>query len=76
PPLNRLGGTVRRLSTALNEAGNWRHFRVRLCPSLTGIELRRDGGFYEVDLDPEARRPARFKFHPLRWPEWAIGSLE
>lgn len=76
PTLNRLGGTVRRLSTALNEAGSWRHFRVRLCPSLTGIELRRDGGFYEVDLDPEARRPARFKFHPLPWPEWAIGSLE
>lgn len=65
PVLNFLGGSVRKLSTALHQARDWRPFRVRLCPSLAGIELLKDGGYLTVDLDAEARRPARFQFHPL-----------
>jgi len=66
PVIRFLGHSVHRLSGALNEARYWRLFRVRLCPSLTGIELLKDGGYYTVKLDAEARRPAEFTFHPLR----------
>ncbi len=65
PPIRFLGHTVRRLSTALSEAKHWRPFRVRLCPALAGIELLKDGGYCTLELDPEARRPAQFRFHPL-----------
>ncbi len=65
PVINCLGSSVRKLSTALNQARLWQPFRVRLCPSLAGIELLKDGGFYTMRLDAEARRPAEFIFHPL-----------
>jgi hypothetical protein len=65
PRINFLGHTARRLSTALRAGREWRPFRVRLCPSLAGIELLKDGGFYTVKLDPEATRPAEFQFRPL-----------
>jgi hypothetical protein len=65
PKITFLGNTARRLSTALNEARHWRPFNVRLCPSLAGIELLKDGGYYFAELDPDARQPARFAFHPL-----------
>jgi hypothetical protein len=68
PPIRFLGHTVRRLSTALSEARYWRPFRVRLCPALAGIELLKDGGYCTLELDPEARLPARFRFHPLHRP--------
>jgi len=38
---------------------------VRLCPALSGIELLNDGGYCTVEIDPTAKLPARFKFHPL-----------
>lgn len=65
PPLGFLGKSIRRYSTALNRAKLWKPFNVRLCPALTGIELLKDGGFYEVELDLEAKHPARFVFKPL-----------
>ena len=65
PVIPFLGHPVRRMSAALNEARHWKPFRIRLCPALAGIELLKDGGFYRVELDPEARRPARFQFQPL-----------
>ena len=64
PSIRFLGHTVRRLSTALHEARLWRPFHVRLCPALAGIELLKDGGYCTIELDPEARHPARFRFHP------------
>lgn len=66
PPLGGLGRAVRRFSTALNQARQWRPFRVRLCPALAGIELLKDGGYCTIQLDPEARQPLRFQFHRLR----------
>ncbi len=65
PRITFLGHTVKRLSTALREARYWRPFHVRLCPALAGLELLKDGGFLTLDLDPEAKRPARFHFHPV-----------
>ena len=63
PMIRSFGHTTRRLTTALREARYWRPFNVRLCPSLAGIELLKDGGFYTAELDAEARQPARFLFH-------------
>jgi hypothetical protein len=65
PPIRFLGHTVRRLSTALSQARRWRAFHVRLCPALAGIELLKDGGYCTLELDPEARRPPCFRFHPI-----------
>jgi hypothetical protein len=65
PVIGFLGGSIRKFSTALNQARRWRPFRVRLCPSLAGLELLNDGGYYTAQLDPEAKRPIQFQFHPL-----------
>lgn len=65
PPVHFLGHTIRRLTTALNQARHWRPFKPRLCPSLAGCELLHDGGFYLAQLDPEAREPLRFEFRKL-----------
>ncbi len=65
PRITFLGHTVKRLSTALREARYWRSFRVRLCPALAGLELLKDGGFLTLEVDPEAKRPAVLRFHPV-----------
>lgn len=65
PKINFLGHTAKRLSSALRDARHWRPFHVRLCPSLAGIELLKDGGYLTATLDLEARVPARIQFHPL-----------
>jgi hypothetical protein len=66
PVIKFLGHTARRMSAALNEARHWRPFNVRLCPSLAGIELLKDGGYFIMELDADAARPAQFTFYPLR----------
>jgi hypothetical protein len=66
PVIRFMGHSVRKMSQALNEARHWRPFNVRLCPALAGIQLLKDGGWYEVELDGDAKEPAQFKFHPLR----------
>jgi hypothetical protein len=66
PPLHFLGHTAKRMTTALSEGRHWRHFRVKLCPALAGIQLLKDGGFLTVKLDAEAQLPAEFTFHSLR----------
>ncbi len=66
PQIRFLGHTVKRLSFALSEARHWRPFHVRLCPSLSGIQLLKDGGYCTLELDLSAAQPARFQFHPLR----------
>jgi hypothetical protein len=65
PAIHFLGHTAKRLSTALHEGRYWKDFRVRLCPSLAGIELLKDGGFYTARLDPNAVQPIKFTFHRL-----------
>jgi hypothetical protein len=66
PVIRFLGHSIQRMTTGLNEARLWRHFHVRLCPSLAGIELLKDGGYLTVKLDGNAQTPARFQFHRLR----------
>jgi hypothetical protein len=66
PTLNGLGHSARKMSRALGQARAWRPFRVLLCPSLAGIELLKDGGFYTVELTDAGPTPARFQFHPLK----------
>jgi hypothetical protein len=65
PHITFLGHTAKRLSAALRQARYWRPFHVRLWPALAGIQLLNDGGFLGVELDPELRQRARFRFHPL-----------
>ena len=65
PRIRFLGRNVSRFTSALHEAHHWWPFRVRLCPALSGIQLLNDGGYYTVQIDPAASRPARFTFHPL-----------
>ena len=66
PVIRFLGPAVRRWSTALNEARYWQPFQVRLCPSLAGIELLKDGGYFTVELQAAAQHPAQLTFHHLR----------
>jgi len=65
PRVSMFGKSIERYTVALNRARGWKPFNVRLCPALPGIQLLNDGGYYEVELDPAARRPATFRFHPL-----------
>ena len=67
PTIGFLGHTPLRLSRALREARHWRPFKPLLCPSLAGIEIRKDGGYYIMELDPSGGAPANFEFHPLEW---------
>jgi hypothetical protein len=67
PAIGFLGNSIRRMSQALNDARCWRDFKVRLCPALAGIELRKDGGFFEVHLDEACSQPPQFYFRPLPW---------
>jgi len=66
PPIQFLGHAARRMSTALHEARHWKPFHVRLCPSLAGVELLKDGGFLTAELDAAARPPAKFCLHRIR----------
>ena len=64
PAIGFLGNTVRRLTTALRDAREWRQFKVTLCPSLAGLELLKDGGYLTLELDsPTPNRLAIRRFH-------------
>jgi hypothetical protein len=65
PPIRFLGHPIYRMTAALHEAHYWWPFRVRLCPALSGIELLNDGGYFIIQIDPAASRPAKFIFHSL-----------
>ena len=66
PSIHSCGNTVLRLSTALGRARAWQMFRPRLCPSLAGIELLKDGGYLTLEIDPEGVRPVRFFRHRMQ----------
>jgi hypothetical protein len=65
PTIGFLGQPVRRMTAALNRARDWKAFRVRLCPSLAGIELLKDGGYFLARLDLDGNQPVQFDFEPL-----------
>jgi hypothetical protein len=66
PKITNCGTTAARISSALSKARDWRHFNVLLCPSLSGLELTKTGGFYIAEIDPDAKRPAVFKLQVVR----------
>lgn len=66
PRIGWAGHTVRRYSTALGQARWWRTFRVTLCPSPTGIQCRRDGGYLVGDWPP-ASGGLTWDRRPLEW---------
>ena len=63
PRITFMGHTPKRLTSALRDARHWRHFKVRLCPALGGIELTRGGGYLTAQLHLDGNDPARFEFH-------------
>ena len=65
PQIRFFGHSVRRLSSALAKARAWKPFKVRLCPSLAGIELLKDGGYYTATLNTADGTPASFELHRL-----------
>ena len=69
PEIGFLGNTVRRYSAALRRARGWKPFKLLLCPSVAGIQLRKVGGFLRLELDPEGRQPMRIQVCPLPWGE-------
>lgn len=64
PQITFLGHTAKRLSAALRRGRYWKPFHVRLCPSLAGIELLKDGGYLTAELDT-ARPQVKFQRHYL-----------
>ena len=67
PQINFLGHTPRRLSKALRKSRVWKDFKLRLCPSLSGIQLLKDGGFCQLNLDTNGKQNAQFIFNHLPW---------
>lgn len=66
PTLAFMGHTVKRLSTALGRARDWKPFKLRLCPSLAGIQLLKDGGFFTAEIQVETATPFHLQFHRIR----------
>jgi hypothetical protein len=66
PVMSCFGHSILRMSAAVNEARHWKPFHILLCPSLAGIELLKDGGYFTMELDGAAKSPAQFQFHPLK----------
>ena len=67
PPIRFLGHSIQRMSTALNNARLWKRFSVRLCPSLAGIQLLKDGGFCRITLDQGGQQPLQWETVRLPW---------
>lgn len=67
PSIGFLGRSVHRMSSALHQARLWEKFNVLLCPSLSGIQLLKDGGYWRATIDLTGRAAVVFDFHPLHW---------
>ncbi len=67
PAVNFCGHTIRRYSRALREARWWREFRTVLCPSPTGIELLKDGGWLDLEIPEYGDAPLEIQRRHLSW---------
>ena len=67
PKIDFCGHAIRRMSTALSRGKEWRHFKVLLCPSLAGLQLTRQGGFYTAVIDRTGKNDPEFTLHRIRW---------
>lgn len=68
PRIQILGNTIRRMSSALKQGAVWKKFKLQLCPSLTGIQLFKDGGFLILNYDNQTES-LTWEFKPLPWQE-------
>ena len=66
PRVSWAGHTVRRYSGALREARCWSAFRVVLCPSPTGIQMFKDGGYLSGAWPPEGEA-VHLEYRRLAW---------
>lgn len=66
PKVSWAGHSIRRYTAALNEARCWREFRVTLCPSPTGIQLLKDGGYLTSEWSASGPQVS-WKAHGLPW---------
>lgn len=67
PEIHFLGHTPRRLSRALRMSRQWAPFKPLLCPSPSGSQLLKDGGFLRARIDETGETPVEFRFHSLKW---------
>jgi hypothetical protein len=67
PRITFMGQAIRRMSSALSKARDWKHFKVLLCPSLAGLQITKHGGFYEMRIEPDGNGAAKFHFHAIKW---------
>ena len=67
PRIDFLGTTPKRLSSALRRAKDWQPFHLTLCPSPSGLQLLKDGGFLTVRLDTDSADPLQIERHRLSW---------
>jgi len=68
PIINSMGVSVRRMTTALNQARRWKAFKPVLCPALSGIELFKTGGFLTLRIDESGRSPTAIQRHRIPRP--------
>lgn len=66
PEVRGFGRTVHRYSAALRRAKDWEPFHPVLCPALSGIQCRRDGGYLELEF-PGGRKPPKVRRCHLPW---------
>lgn len=66
PRIEWAGHSIRRYTAALNEARCWKEFRVLLCPSPTGVQLLKDGGYLKAEFPPHGEG-IRWQRHDLPW---------
>jgi hypothetical protein len=66
PQVGWAGHSIRRYTAALNKARCWQDFRVSLCPSPTGVQLLKDGGYLKTEWPPTGRE-VRWAAHDLPW---------
>ncbi|MEW6155808.1 MAG: hypothetical protein AB1813_00135 [Verrucomicrobiota bacterium] len=66
PRITRCGPAIRRMSSALRRARHWKPFKPILCPSLSGIELMKRGGYLSAHLPADPQRPVQFRLHVMR----------
>ena len=65
PHIKFLGNSVSKMSFALRQAKIWKQFNVLLCPSLSGCQWLKDGGWLELDLSED--KNFTLIRHYLKW---------
>ena len=65
PAVTWMGPSIRRYTSALSKAREWKPFNLQLCPALAGIELFKEGGYLRLTLHPDQPRRHELTLHKL-----------